>query len=145
MEHQQALDRERTRIARDLHDDLGATVTQVGLMLEELRSTPASPGDIKQQSAAISGRVLNLARDLDAVVWSVNPGNDSLGELFAYLGQTFLECFRHTGIRPRLEVMEQVPDVVLDARSPASSFFGGPGGHQQCHQTFAGRRGHLEL
>jgi signal transduction histidine kinase len=114
LEHQQALDKERTRIARDLHDDLGATVTQVGLMLEELRSAPASPGDIKQQSDAISGRVLNLARDLDAVVWSVNPGNDSLGELFAYLGQTFLECFRHTGIRPRLEVMEHVPEVVLD-------------------------------
>jgi signal transduction histidine kinase len=87
LEHQQALSKERSRIARDLHDDLGATVTQVGLMLEELRAAPLSTEEIKQQSDIISGRVLNLARDLDAVVWSVNPGNDSLGELFAYLGQ----------------------------------------------------------
>jgi len=113
LEHQQALAKERTRIARDLHDDLGATVTQVGLMLEELRATPFSADEMKQQSAAISGRVLNLARDLDAVVWSVNPGNDSLGELFAYLSQTFLECFRHTSIRPRLEVMDAVSNSAL--------------------------------
>jgi signal transduction histidine kinase/ligand-binding sensor domain-containing protein len=113
LEHQQALARERTRIASDLHDDLGATVTQVGLMLEEMRATPSSTEEIKQQSAAISGRVLNLARDLDAVVWSVNPRNDSLGELFAYLSQSFLENFRRTSIRPRLEVMESVPDSAL--------------------------------
>ena len=78
-----------------------------------MRATPFSAAEIKQQSAEISGRVLNLARDLDAVVWSVNPGNDSLGELFAYLGQSFLECFRRTAIRPRLEVMETVPDSAL--------------------------------
>lgn len=113
LEHQQALERERTRIARDLHDDLGATVTQVGLMLEEMRATTSSAEEIKQQSAAISGRVLNLARDLDAVVWSVNPGNDSLGELFAYLSESFLEHFRRTSIRPRLEVMESIPDSAL--------------------------------
>jgi signal transduction histidine kinase len=113
LERQQALENERVRIARDLHDDPGATVTQVGLMLEELRAAPATVAEIKQQSAAISGRVLNLARDLDAVVWSVNPGNDSMGEMFAYLSQFFLECFRRTAIRPRLEVMEGVPDFAL--------------------------------
>jgi signal transduction histidine kinase/streptogramin lyase len=113
LERQQALEKERTRIARDLHDDLGATVTQVGLMLEELREASLSAEGVKHQSAAISGRVLNLARDLDAVVWSVNPRNDSLAELFAYLSQSFLECFQRTSIRPRLEVMEVVPDSSL--------------------------------
>jgi signal transduction histidine kinase len=113
LEHQQALEKERARIARDLHDGLGVTVTQVGLMLEDLRATPFSAAEIKQQSAAISGRVLNLARDLDAVVWSVNPGNDSLADLLVYLGQTFLECFRRTSIRPRLEMAEAVPDATL--------------------------------
>jgi signal transduction histidine kinase/ligand-binding sensor domain-containing protein len=113
LEHQQVLAKERMRIARDLHDDLGSTVTQVGLMLEDLRAAPHSPEEINQQTAVISDRVLNLARDLDAVVWSVNPGNDSLGELFAYLSQSFLECFRRTSIRPRLEVMEVVPDSAI--------------------------------
>ena len=113
LEHQQALAKERTRIARDLHDDLGATVMQVGLMLEESRDTLFSVEEIKQQSTVISGRVLNLARDLDAVIWAVNPGNDSLAKLFAYLGQSFLECFRRTTIRPRLEMMKAVPETAL--------------------------------
>jgi signal transduction histidine kinase len=82
-------------------------------MLEELRAAPLSAEEIKQQSNMISGRVLNLARDLDAVVWSVNPSNDSLGELFAYLGQSFLEYFRYAPVRPRLEVMDAVPDYAL--------------------------------
>jgi signal transduction histidine kinase len=47
------------------------------------------------------------------VLWSVNPCNDSLGELFAYLSQSFLENFRRTAIRPRLKVMENVPDSAL--------------------------------
>ena len=114
LEHQQALEKERMRIARDLHDDLGATIMQVGLMLEESRDTLFSVEEIKEQSAAISGRVLTLARDLDAVIWSVNPANDSLARLFAYLGQTFLEFFHRTAIRPRLDMMEDVPDFALE-------------------------------
>lgn len=113
LERQESLAKERTRIARDLHDDLGATVTQIGLMLEEMRATPYSEEGIRRQSTDISNRVLNLARDLDAVVWSINPRRDSLRDLFAYLGQFFLESFRRTPIRPRLDVMENVPDAAL--------------------------------
>jgi signal transduction histidine kinase len=97
-----------------LHDNLGATIMQVGLMLEESRDTLFSVEEIKEQSSAISGRVLSLARDLDAVIWSFNPANDSLARLFAYLGQTFLEFFHRTAIRPRLEMMEDVPDFALE-------------------------------
>ena len=113
LEYQQALGRERTRIARDLHDDLGASLTQVGLMLEELRENSIPQDEMKRQSAALSGRVRTLARDLDAVVWTVNPKNDLLTELVAYLSQFFLECFRRTAIRPRLQVMENISEHSL--------------------------------
>ncbi|MEI7534604.1 MAG: two-component regulator propeller domain-containing protein [Verrucomicrobiae bacterium] len=110
LEQKAALERERARIARDLHDDLGASLTQVGLMLEELLEQPTSPSEMKAQSGQISSRVRSLARDLDAVVWAVNPRNDSLANLAAYLSQFFLESFRTTAIRPRLDVAEEFPD-----------------------------------
>jgi signal transduction histidine kinase len=113
LEHQQAMGRERTRIARDLHDDLGASLTQVGLMVEELKEAPRLTDELKDKSAALSSRVRTLARDLDAVVWTVNPKNDSLNELVAYLSQFFLECFRRTPIRPRLQVMDDIPEHAL--------------------------------
>ncbi|MEI8042730.1 MAG: two-component regulator propeller domain-containing protein, partial [Verrucomicrobiota bacterium] len=110
LEQKAALERERARIARDLHDDLGASLTQVGLMLEELLEQATSPGEMKAQSGQISSRVRSLARDLDAVVWAVNPHNDSLANLAAYLSQFFLESFRTTTILPRLDVPEEFPD-----------------------------------
>ena len=57
LEHQQAMGRERTRIARDLHDDLGASLTQVGLMVEELKEAPRLTDELKNKSAALSSRV----------------------------------------------------------------------------------------
>lgn len=110
LEQQHAIERERMRIARDLHDDLGATVTQVGLMVEDLsHSSPADP-QWNEQSSVISRRVRMLARDLDAVVWSVNPSNDKLNQLAGYLSQFFLESLRRSPIRPRLEVQDGIPD-----------------------------------
>ena len=47
------------------------------------------------------------------MVWTVNPKNDSLNELVAYLSQFFLECFRRTAIRPRLQVMDDIPEHAL--------------------------------
>ncbi len=110
---QQALERERERIARDLHDDVGASIAQLGLVLEELKGQADLPEPVRQQSGQISSRVRSLARDLDAVVWTVNPRNDSLTELVAYLSQFFLECFQRTAIRPRLNVVENIPDYPL--------------------------------
>ncbi|MEW6305966.1 MAG: two-component regulator propeller domain-containing protein, partial [Verrucomicrobiota bacterium] len=113
LSQEQALEAERKRIARDLHDDVGASIAQIGLALEELKEHPASPDELKSQSAQLSARVRTLARDLDAVVWTVNPRNDSLPELAAYLGQCFLEALRTTPIRPRLEVADDIPDHPL--------------------------------
>ena len=110
LEQQQALERERARIARDLHDDLGASLTQVGLMLEEVQESPLSAEELRAHSGNLVSRVRTLARDLDAVVWTVNPRNDSLRELVAYLSQFFLECFRLTPMRPRLEVADEFPE-----------------------------------
>jgi signal transduction histidine kinase len=110
---QQALERERERIARDLHDDVGASIAQLGLVLEELKGQADLPEPVKQQSGQISSRVRSLARDLDAVVWTVNPRNDSLVELVSYLSQFFLECFQRTSIRSRLDVAENITDHPL--------------------------------
>jgi signal transduction histidine kinase len=109
LEREQALERERARIARDLHDDLGSSLTQVGLMLEELKETADPSGEMKKQSAVICGRVRHLAQDLNSVVWTIDPKNDSLPELVDHLSRFFLQNLRPSAIRPRLEVMDQIP------------------------------------
>jgi signal transduction histidine kinase len=105
---QQAMERERARIARDLHDDLGASLTQIAFIMEELCEEVLLAETLKKRFVLLGNRVNMLARDLDAVVWTVNPRNDSLTKLVAYLSQIFLETFRPTQVRTRLEVADEL-------------------------------------
>ncbi len=83
LEQQNALQQERARIAKDMHDDIGARLTQIGI-LTEVFARGKSP-----QVAELPSRINSLTRDvvqaLDEIVWAVNPRNDSLEPLVRYL------------------------------------------------------------
>src|SRR5262249_31112701 len=75
-ERERAIERERTRIANDIHDDLGANLTEIA-MLSEFAQNPAAPPDQAEadiRKIAIKAR--ELTRSLDEIVWAVNPQYD---------------------------------------------------------------------
>ena len=117
LERQQALDRERARIARDLHDDLGIGLTEIGL-LGDLASAPSASSNGKASRGyvhEIVGRARELVVLLDEIVWAINPANDtsqSLSDYFLKYGQTLLH---RASIRCRLEVSEPFPNCGLNA------------------------------
>jgi signal transduction histidine kinase/ligand-binding sensor domain-containing protein len=113
LESKRRIEIERTRIARDLHDSLGASLTQVGMMAEELSEDGAGVDEMRAQSAHLAGRVRTIARDLDAVVWAVSPKHDRLDSLCAYLCQFSLEYFRDTSTRCRVHTADDIPAVAL--------------------------------
>jgi signal transduction histidine kinase/ligand-binding sensor domain-containing protein len=106
-------ERERTRIARDIHDDLGSSLTEIGLLgaLAVRESTP--PAEAREQVARMMERAEELARKLDETVWAVNPKNDSLRHLASYLCTLVKEFLEPTTIRCRLDVPTNLPDVPL--------------------------------
>ena len=118
LEQKQAMEKERRRIAKNLHDDLGANLTALGLFAETIGQKTNSPG-LLQDMAQLSERVFNLAEALDAVVWTVNPANDSLDRLALYICGLFQDLFQLTAIRSRLDVSAEIPPRVLtpDERS----------------------------
>lgn len=106
LERQQALDRERTRIAQDLHDELGAGLTEIGLLSgllqDPLRFAERNPSALER----ITRRCRDLVLALDEIVWAVNPRNDSvdsLGNYFCLYAQGF---FEPSSIRCWLELQE---------------------------------------
>lgn len=115
LEQQQSLERERTRIARDLHDDLGVGLTEIGL-LGDLAGAPASPPEISREySHEITGRARDMVGLLDEIVWAINPANDtsqSLNDYFFKYAQTLLH---RASIRCRLEVVEPFSNYGLNA------------------------------
>jgi len=115
LERQQALERERARIAKDIHDDLGASLTRITLLSQSARSEL----DDLPQAAADLDRIYSTARDLtramDEIVWAVNPQHDTLDSLASYLGRTAQDFLGTAGIRCRLDMPVHLPAWPLTA------------------------------
>jgi ligand-binding sensor domain-containing protein/signal transduction histidine kinase len=115
LEHQQALERERARIARDMHDHLGASLTRIGLLGELVRRHAGPSPELAEQAGKITDATLEVAKALDEIVWTVNPGNDTLARLIAYIGQYADELFSLTELRTRFDLPVDPPHLPLTA------------------------------
>lgn len=115
LEMQQALETERRRIARDLHDDLGASLTEIVLLGELARDPSQPPGALQAQVVSIMQKIRQFVAALDETVWTINPKNDSLPSLADFLADYAERFLTPTGIGCRLEVAEQLPPVPVPA------------------------------
>jgi signal transduction histidine kinase len=122
LEQKQAMEKERARIAKNLHDDLGASLTEIGLLADLARRNGTSPEGLKDVTGFFSERVRGLARTLDTIVWTVNPTNDSLAELATYLCEFSQELFGMSSIRCRLDVSGEIPPCPLSPEERSNLF-----------------------
>jgi signal transduction histidine kinase/ligand-binding sensor domain-containing protein len=109
LEQQAALHKERARIAKDIHDDLGANLTQISLLSELTRQDMAQPDKAGGHLQKISLTSRQVIKSLDEIVWAVNPRNDTLAHLIDYSGQFAIDYLGLAGIRCRLDFPEQSP------------------------------------
>lgn len=115
LRHLNELERDRARIARDIHDDLGSSLTEITLLGALAVRETTKPAEARDQVLRIMNRAEDLARKLDETVWAVNPKNDSLRHLTTYLCQFAREFLDPTSIRFRLEISDEIPDAPLTA------------------------------
>jgi signal transduction histidine kinase/ligand-binding sensor domain-containing protein len=107
LEQQAALDKERSRIAKDIHDDLGGSLTQIKLLFEltqRNRSAPDKVDSLGQEGLAATRQII---KSMDEIVWAVNPRNDSLPHLIDYLGQFAIEFLARADIRCRVDLPDR--------------------------------------
>jgi signal transduction histidine kinase len=109
LERQRALEHERARIARDIHDDLGAQLTHITMLSElawgEIQNPPRAVAYLKRVNHI--GR--ELTRSMDEIVWAVNPKHDTLESLASYLENFALDFLGSAGVRCRLNLPLQFP------------------------------------
>ena len=113
LKQQEALEKERSRIARDLHDQLGANLTQVALLGEMAEADKNSPAEIESHAQQISQTARETTRSLDEIVWAVNPSNDTLDGLVNYACKYAQEYLALAGLRYRAEVPAQLPAIAI--------------------------------
>jgi len=115
LERTHEVERERSRIARDLHDDIGTSLTRINLLSGLVSHEQTPPSEVKDLTRQIRATSRKIVSELNEIVWAVNPKNDKLNELLGYVGN-FAENFcRNTPLRCRLKFAEDLPDPALSS------------------------------
>jgi signal transduction histidine kinase len=112
LEHEHALEQERSRIARDLHDELGGSLTRIGMLADRLKRHTPDTG-LKEALGQLAAHTRTLAGDLESVVWTVSPKNNSWDRLAAFIDQFALRFFRDTPVECHVEGTERIPSAWL--------------------------------
>jgi signal transduction histidine kinase len=115
VEQERALEHERTRIARDIHDDLGARVTKIGMLTAQAERQAQSAGSLPPQLREIALTAREMVEAMDATVWAVNPRNDTFNHLANYLVHYVQEFFRYSPVACRLDLPTELPDWPVSA------------------------------
>ena len=106
---ERALDRERARIARDLHDDIGAGLTRMAMLSTQGRYIPGMP----QEGNALNERIFNSAREtsraLNEIVWAANPEKDDTEQVVTYIALYAENFLRDAGLRARIHIAADFP------------------------------------
>jgi ligand-binding sensor domain-containing protein/signal transduction histidine kinase len=113
LRQQEALEKERARIARDLHDQLGANLTQVALLSELAESDKDQPAEVENHARQIAQTARDTTHSLDEIVWTVNPSNDTLDGLINYVCKYAQDYLALAGLSYRLEVPPQLPHTPI--------------------------------
>ena len=112
LQQQHAIERDRARIAKDIHDDVGAGLTQITLLTELARREP-------EQTNANLERITQSARKLtkamDEIVWAVDPQHDTFEGLMDYISAYAEDFLRVAGIRCRMDLPLALPAMRVDA------------------------------
>jgi signal transduction histidine kinase len=113
MEQESALERERSRIAQDLHDELGSSLTRISLLSDLVRTEKDNPAQVAVHAGKLSLSASQTVRALEEIVWAVRPGSDTLQSLVDYITHFADEQFSGSTVRCRLDVPAELPARTL--------------------------------
>ncbi len=119
---EQAMQRERMRIAQDMHDEIGSKLTKISFISERAKRELQSQKPVAGRLDAIADTSRDLLQSLDEIVWAVNPHNDTLEHLAAYLGQYVTEYLQNTAVESELHIPRNLPHQPLSAETRHNLF-----------------------
>jgi ligand-binding sensor domain-containing protein/signal transduction histidine kinase len=115
LETQRAVEGERLRISKDMHDDIGSVLTQVSQLSDLGQSETGGPATAKGHFERIGTHARAAVQALDEIVWATNPKNDNLRHFAEYVCRFADEFFENSAMRCWQEVPTDLPNVPFRA------------------------------
>jgi signal transduction histidine kinase len=115
LDRERVMEQERSRIARDIHDGLGVSLTQIALQCEVMRDEVHQPALMSQHVAELSRSSQTVARALDEIVWAVTPTNDTVENFVTFVGQFVETSLNNAGLSCRLALPLELPELSMSA------------------------------
>jgi signal transduction histidine kinase len=110
VERKHALAQERARIARDLHDDLGSSLTEISMLATTSPNLKLPVDDAAERMETIAGKSRTLVKALDEIVWVVDPARDTLASMVRYLASYAEEYLTGMNVTCRVQIPNSFDD-----------------------------------
>jgi signal transduction histidine kinase len=113
LEKQQLVEQERTRIATDMHDDLGAGLSRIKFLSETVNIKSQQEKTIKEDIIKIKEYSDEMISKMGEIVWALNEKNDSVKDLLAYTRAYAAEYLLQNEIKSKIITPEIIPDLFV--------------------------------
>jgi signal transduction histidine kinase/ligand-binding sensor domain-containing protein len=113
LEKKQAIEKERTRIATDMHDDLGAGLSRIKFLSETIGIKKQQQQPIEEDISKIREYSHEMIDKMGEIVWALNEKNDSLSDLLSYTRSYAAEYLSQNGIACTVSLPEQLSSAFV--------------------------------
>ena len=114
LEKKRAVEQERTRIATDMHDDLGAGLSRIRFLSEAIGMKKQQHLPIEEEISSIRTYSHEMIDKMGEIVWALNEKNDTLSDLLSYTRSYAVEYLEQNGIYCDVEVPEELPEYTVN-------------------------------
>ena len=116
VEHQRAMEQERTRIAQDLHDDLGSGITEISMLAARAKFSTIPDEKRNEYLEHAREKAREMVTVLDEIVWAMNPKHDSLASLVSYFCLYADRFLSLANISWKLKGAPETANPIVDSR-----------------------------
>ena len=113
LQRKMAVEKERTRIATDMHDDLGAGLSRIKFLSETIDIKKQQQQPIEEDIIKIREYAHEMIDKMGEIVWALNEKNDSLTDLLSYTRSYAVEYFTQNGIQCQIMIPDDFPAILV--------------------------------
>ncbi len=112
-ERQQLIEKERTRIATDMHDDLGAGLSRIRFLSQSILNKKLGDETVSAELKKITSFSDEMSEKMGEIVWALNERNDTLADLVAYTRSYAMEYLANHNIECEANTPMHLPGTFI--------------------------------